>query len=604
MSRQGDSRGETLMKNSTFVVKVTAGGAVASKTWNTESDLALGHPIRWVLERSEKGIQIRNLSDDSVRQLSESQLEKEIELHSGYKVALKEIDALPPAYETHGSDPASYDVKELRIYGTRGLWTTSDDVVGASFTARVEGKRAFTVDRESASKYLVRSHAEGVRVGDKLLGEGKSASFEVKALAGHEISLGEFKWKFELLKSVAAPVMDVVADADEAAFKRTLKQSMVFIAICALISLIVPKPEAPVAPQATRFVFKKLVKGYMTSAAKGDPSARDFSQGANKSVSKPRGSDKPTAGQKVQKARKGKETSVAKASPKKSSPAQPKAQPKAVAKASAPKAAAKKVVKAAPAPKAKARPVVAQSAPKAAPIAPRGKVLPSASRAAVARAKPQQNDLANSAIGKLLGSTSLRNAADGAARGGVSRMKVGAGSEAGEMGELARGRSAMDDTAGVAGGNGVGARRVEVSGTGGGSGFRGGEGVGYGRGSHAAVNGQGKSFVSLDTSASDVAEGLTKDQVGRVIHKHMSEIRYCYESAMIREPDVEGKLAVNFVIGGGGQVKRAGVAQSSLGDAKLDNCVMERLVRWKFPTPKGGVDVAVNYPFVFKTLGK
>ena len=49
--------------------------------------------------------------------------------------------------------------------------------------------------------------------------------------------------------------------------------------------------------------------------------------------------------------------------------------------------------------------------------------------------------------------------------------------------------------------------------------------VGYSSGDHTAVSGQGKSFLSLDTGGSSVEEGLTKDEVGEVIHRHLSEIR-------------------------------------------------------------------------------
>jgi TonB family protein len=108
----------------------------------------------------------------------------------------------------------------------------------------------------------------------------------------------------------------------------------------------------------------------------------------------------------------------------------------------------------------------------------------------------------------------------------------------------------------------------------------------------------------MDTSGSSVAEGLTKDEVGEVIHRHLSEVRYCYESAMLRTPDIEGKLLVAFTIGGQGAVTAADVKQSTLPDPRLDDCILRRLVSWKFPKPRGGVDVAVTYPFIFKTLGR
>src|SRR3712207_6540232 len=118
--------------------------------------------------------------------------------------------------------------------------------------------------------------------------------------------------------------------------------------------------------------------------------------------------------------------------------------------------------------------------------------------------------------------------------------------------------------------------------------------VGYGKGSHAKVNGQGRSFVSMDTGESDVDEGLTREQVGRVIHAHMSEIRYCYEAAKLRAPELEGKLSVSFTVAAPGNVSRAGVGSTTVSDRMLNDCVIKRLVTWKFPKPKGGVNVAVN----------
>ncbi len=114
----------------------------------------------------------------------------------------------------------------------------------------------------------------------------------------------------------------------------------------------------------------------------------------------------------------------------------------------------------------------------------------------------------------------------------------------------------------------------------------------------------GRNWVDLDSLAATVEEGLTKDEVGQIIHKHMKEIRYCYETAMVRSPDIEGKLVVHFTIGNAGSVRSTGVRSSTVPDQRLDDCVLGRLAHWKFPNPKGGIEVAVTYPFIFKSLGK
>jgi len=59
-------------------------------------------------------------------------------------------------------------------------------------------------------------------------------------------------------------------------------------------------------------------------------------------------------------------------------------------------------------------------------------------------------------------------------------------------------------------------------------------GVGYSSGEHALVQGQGNTMISLNTREFLVDEGLSRDEVGKVIHAHLAEIRYCYESAMLK----------------------------------------------------------------------
>jgi len=130
------------------------------------------------------------------------------------------------------------------------------------------------------------------------------------------------------------------------------------------------------------------------------------------------------------------------------------------------------------------------------------------------------------------------------------------------------------------------------------------DGSRLGDGSQAKVAGQGRALVSLRLEDASVQEGLTKDEVGEVIHRHAAEIRYCYEAAMLRRPDLEGKLAIAFTIGNIGSVLSSRVLQSSMDDPRLGDCVLAKLASWKFPKPKGGIEVPVTYPFVFKSLGK
>lgn len=145
--------------------------------------------------------------------------------------------------------------------------------------------------------------------------------------------------------------------------------------------------------------------------------------------------------------------------------------------------------------------------------------------------------------------------------------------------------------------------RLGGGGTGGGAaGGSGSANVGYGSGGVNAATGAGSGFVSVDFGTPTVDEGLTKEEVGAVIHAHMSEVRYCHEASLVRNPKLEGKLMLAFKINARGVVQTAAVQSSNLSDSKLDQCIVQRLKTWQFPEPKGGVTVSVTYPFLFKTL--
>jgi outer membrane biosynthesis protein TonB len=129
---------------------------------------------------------------------------------------------------------------------------------------------------------------------------------------------------------------------------------------------------------------------------------------------------------------------------------------------------------------------------------------------------------------------------------------------------------------------------------------------GYGSGTGVNVKGQGHGQldIGLNTADATVEEGLTKDEVAKVIHSHMNEIRYCYESAIMRDPNLAGKLLVDFKINASGIVPNAGIGEATLKDPQVTQCLLGKLRSWKFPNPRGGVIVAVSYPFIFKSLSR
>ena len=152
-------------------------------------------------------------------------------------------------------------------------------------------------------------------------------------------------------------------------------------------------------------------------------------------------------------------------------------------------------------------------------------------------------------------------------------------------------------------GSGAGANNFGGFGGGGsgqgGSGGLGGSGIGknFGRG-----GGSGRANVSVPPSDPVIAGGLSQQEVNQVIRAHLNQIRSCYEQLLQRSPSAQGKIKVKFVVNANGRVGSAGIDSSSINDSVMRGCVTGKVRTWKFPKPRGGAAVTVNYPFVFNPL--
>jgi hypothetical protein len=142
--------------------------------------------------------------------------------------------------------------------------------------------------------------------------------------------------------------------------------------------------------------------------------------------------------------------------------------------------------------------------------------------------------------------------------------------------------------------------RVEGAGGYGTKGKGGGQ-AGYGK--MTMVGSTGAAPIGLSQEAT-VETGLDRDAIAAVINRNLGQVRFCYEQGLQADPNLNGRVAVDFTIGGNGAVKAANVANSSLNSKTIEECIVMRLKSWKFPLPQGGVDVKVSYPFVLRRTGQ
>lgn len=127
-----------------------------------------------------------------------------------------------------------------------------------------------------------------------------------------------------------------------------------------------------------------------------------------------------------------------------------------------------------------------------------------------------------------------------------------------------------------------------------------GSGLRPGTGSEVAVGLIGRRHVGVTVGGGRtvVVGSLDRGEIQRVMDRAKNRIRYCYERALTKSPDLEGKLTTVFTIGGSGDVVSANQVDSTLG-AEVDGCVLRTLRSLKFPNPRGGGVVTVTYPFIF-----
>ena len=91
--------------------------------------------------------------------------------------------------------------------------------------------------------------------------------------------------------------------------------------------------------------------------------------------------------------------------------------------------------------------------------------------------------------------------------------------------------------------------------------------------------------------------------IRRIVREHAGQVRYCYERELPRTPGLTGKIVMKWTINHEGHVVAVAVTDTSLKNAAVESCLSGRVATWKFPKPKGGGVVVVNYPFVFKQTG-
>jgi len=91
--------------------------------------------------------------------------------------------------------------------------------------------------------------------------------------------------------------------------------------------------------------------------------------------------------------------------------------------------------------------------------------------------------------------------------------------------------------------------------------------------------------------------------VQRVARRYVAMLRWCYRNTLKRDPMARGRLTLSLAVLPTGRVGKAMLKQGSFKDRRLEQCLLKKVKRMRFPAPNGGGNVAVTIPLDFRSTG-
>ncbi len=200
----------------------------------------------------------------------------------------------------------------------------------------------------------------------------------------------------------------------------------------------------------------------------------------------------------------------------------------------------------------------------------------------------------------MVGSKNLKDAVGGVpTKLEKATAGAGPGGDAGSGGEVLTnlGKGLKKTTVGNTGVAGLGGKLVTKGTSGGGKG-------GYGNTRVASGSGKGISAIAVSSSDVVLEGGISRYAINATIAKYLNQVRRCYETQLKTKPTIQGLVQMSFEIGASGMLNFANVSRTSLKDKPTEQCIVNKMMTWQFPKPKGGVKVPVKYPFMLRPVGQ
>lgn len=97
----------------------------------------------------------------------------------------------------------------------------------------------------------------------------------------------------------------------------------------------------------------------------------------------------------------------------------------------------------------------------------------------------------------------------------------------------------------------------------------------------------------------EVDAHLDKKQIREVVTDNILDVRDCYNAGLAKQPDLIGRVVIEFVIGPEGAVVRSTITANDLPESATEvaECIASATANWTFPRNGGENNIIVTYPF-------
>lgn len=97
---------------------------------------------------------------------------------------------------------------------------------------------------------------------------------------------------------------------------------------------------------------------------------------------------------------------------------------------------------------------------------------------------------------------------------------------------------------------------------------------------------------------------LSRKEIQRVVKGRIDEIKSCYErDVTANQASEQYRLVFAWKVDGFGRVRSAKIIEESTRNRAVSSCVLRTIENLRFPHPKDGGNVLINYPFIFSPAG-